>query len=83
MGYGIERNEDGTFDWWCASSAYGAAAGTAQTLAEAKVELAIAEADMFEHPYPPAVCAVMRSDYERFATDWPDPEITMAGEETP
>lgn len=73
MSYGIEIDSDGKYHWFAVQSAYGAATGTADTLAEAKVELAIGEAAIMDAPYPPTVVAVLRSDYERFAADWPDP----------
>lgn len=74
MAYGIEIDSDGKYHWYVVHSAYGAAAGTTDTLAAAKVEMAIGEAHVFETPYSPTVIEVMRSDYERFAADWPDPE---------
>lgn len=74
MAYGIEIDRAGRFHWYVVHTAYGAAAGSCDSLAAAKVELAIGEAAVFETPYPPAVVAVMRSDYERFAADWSDPD---------
>ena len=74
MAYGIEIDSTGQYHWYAVNSAYGAAAGSCDTLAAAKVELAIGEADLFETPYPPTVIEIMRSDYERFAADWPDPD---------
>lgn len=70
---------DGKYHWYVMQSAYGAAGGAADTLAEAKVEMAIAEAALFETPYPPQVVEVMRSDYEKFAADWADPEVEVDG----
>ena len=75
MAWSIERQEDGTYRYSAASSAWGAVVGDAATLAEAKVRLAIGEAALYEAPYPPAVREAMLADPERFAADWPDPEI--------
>lgn len=62
------------YNWFFAQSGYGSAGGIADTLNEAKVALAIAEADMMGHPFPPSVAQMMREDPDRFAGDLPDPE---------
>ena len=74
MAYGIEIDSKGVYHWYAVQSAYGSITGTAETLAAAKVELVIGEADLLEMPYSPTMREVMRADYERFAADWPDPE---------
>lgn len=66
MAWSITPAEDGTYDWSCFQSAYGSASGNAPTLPAAKVELAIAEAELFEAPYPDAMKAAMRDDPGRF-----------------
>lgn len=68
----IKHTEEG-WEWACVQSAYGARMGTSPTKAGAKIELAIAEAELFEAPYPPEVAKAMREDPERFAADFPDP----------
>ena len=73
MGFDISQREDGKWVWRCYNSAYGAAGGVADTLAQAKIELAIAEAEMLEHPFPATVKKAMRADPEMFAKDWTDP----------
>lgn len=73
MAFSIKHTEKG-YEWECFFSAYGAAGGVAPTLAAAKVELAIGQADVREQPFPPSLAATMRADPERFAADYPDPE---------
>jgi hypothetical protein len=73
MAWDLKENPDGTWHWSCYHSAYGAAVGDEPTLAEAKVELAIAWHAIGDNPYPPSVIAAMRADTERFAADFPDP----------
>lgn len=73
MAFSIEEQEDGTWRWSCSHSSYGAAIGREDTLAEAKIELAIAEAEILENPFPPSVVRVMRAEPEIFAKDWEDP----------
>lgn len=68
------KQTDKGWEWVYFNSAYGAAGGVAKTLAEAKVKLAIAQADVLESPFPRAVQEVMLSDPEKFAKDYPDPE---------
>lgn len=70
--YKLEETKEGHWKWECANSAYGWAGGEEDTLAQAKIELAIAEAEMFEHPYPPAIVKAMRADPGKFAADFPD-----------
>jgi hypothetical protein len=43
MGWGIEQEPDGTWTYWCASSAYGCILGGATTKAEAEQLLLTAE----------------------------------------
>lgn len=73
MAWPITQAEDGTWDWSCFQSAYGAACGNQPTKAAATVALVIAEAAVMERPFPPSVEDVMRADPERFAADYPDP----------
>lgn len=79
MAWNIEQRPDGKWDYSCLNTAYGSAGGTADTLPEAKVRLAIAEADLFERPFPKAVQEVMLADPERFAADYPDPKGATHG----
>ena len=58
---------------------YGLVCGYAITLPEAKVRLAIGEADLLEHSYPPLVKEAMLADPDRFGRDWPDPPYTAHG----
>lgn len=53
MAFKIKQNDEGKWEWSCFQSAYGAAAGESDTLAEAKVELYIAESAIMESPLPP------------------------------
>lgn len=69
----LEQQPDGRWHWSCMQSAYGLASGTADTLPQAKIELAIAEAELLEKPFPPTVVEAMRADPVRFAVDWQDP----------
>lgn len=73
MGYSIKRTKKG-YEWDCFFSAYGAAGGVSATLPAAKVDLAIAQADVLEQPFPRAVIDAMRADPDRYAADYPDPE---------
>lgn len=68
MSWSITKTKRG-WEWSCANSAYGAAVGIAPTEAQAKVELYLAEAEMFEAPLPPTVAWMMLADPERFAAD--------------
>ncbi len=79
MGFEVKMTDDGRYDWTVWQSAYGLACGVEDTLAAAKVEMLIAEHDIMESPFPPAVVAVMRSDYERFAADYDDPPLAASG----
>ena len=69
MGWNLERQWWGGYEWFVYNSAYGAAGGKARTKAEAHVEMAIAEADIFEAPYPPKLVARWRSDYAAAADE--------------
>ncbi len=69
----IKRDDDGEWEYSCANSAYGAVLGTAPTLERAKVELAIAEAEMFERPFSPTIQRTMRRNPKLYAKDYPDP----------
>lgn len=75
MGYSITkktRKGEKIYEWSVFFSAYGAAGGDAKTLAEAKVRMAIAQADILEQPFPKEVERVMLEDPERFAKEYPD-----------
>jgi hypothetical protein len=74
MSWRIEQTADGSWDWSCVQSAFGAAVGNAPTLAQAKVELAIAEAAITDHAYPPEVEQAMLADPERFAASMQNPK---------
>lgn len=76
MAWELKPMADGKWEYFFFNSAYGAAGGIADTLAEAKVRLAIVQADVMENPYPPAVVEVMLADPERFAGDFPSPKET-------
>lgn len=76
MGFEVRQLRDGTYEWTVFASAFGLIMGTGETLDEVKVEMAIAEAELYENPYPPTVIEVMRSDYRRFAVDYMDPPIS-------
>lgn len=78
MGWSLKQLPDGTFDWSVYSSAYGCIVGDAQSLAEAKVRLIIAEADLYEQPFPRLVVDTMLADVERFAAEYPDPPHEVA-----
>lgn len=81
MGFEVKATPEGRFEWTVWSSAYGLVMGEADTLDEARVEMLIAESDLYEHPYPEAVREVMRSDFPRFAAELGHVEV--AGTETP
>ena len=70
--YSLKETKDGHWEWECFQSSYGLTSGEENTLAQAKIELAIAEAELFERPYPPAVVKAMRASPELFAADFPD-----------
>ncbi len=70
--YKLKETEDGHWEWECANSAYGWAGGEEDTLPQAKIELVIAENEMFETPYSPTIVKAMRADPEHFAADFPD-----------
>ena len=77
MSWTIERQHVGEHagEWYYegVQSAYGLICGYALSLPEAKVRLAISEAELLEAPYPPRVIEAMLADPEHFAADWPDP----------
>ena len=68
--YTLKKIKNDRWEWCCANSAYGLALGEEDTLAQAKIELAIAENEMFETPYSPAIVKAMRADPEHFAVDF-------------
>lgn len=75
MGYGITKTftkGEKKYEWYVFFSAYGSAGGDTKTLAEAKVKIAIAQADLLEQPFPKEVERVMLEDPERFAKEYPD-----------
>lgn len=74
MGWRLEQLDDGRWEWFCWQSAFGAVGGVEDTLVEAKIEMAIAEAAITESPLGEAMKTAMRADPERFAADYPDPD---------
>ena len=72
--WNIKKLKNGKFEYECFQSSYGYVFGQADTLNEAKVRLALAEADLLETPYPPAVAEEMLSNPDKYAIDFPNPE---------
>ena len=72
MGYSCKKNGK-HWEWEVYNSAYGLIMGRAKTLEEAAVEMAIAESDLFEAPYPKTIVDEMRKDYKKYAKDFPNP----------
>jgi hypothetical protein len=70
MGWKLEEQADGTWDWEFWLSSHGWAGGTAATREAAIVELLIGEAAVLESPYAPSVKQMMRDDPARVAADF-------------
>jgi len=74
MAFGIVRKRDG-FHWFIAQSSYGASGGVAKTVRLAMVEMAIAEANIMEHPYPKFVVQQMRKNPSKTTKGWRVPKV--------
>jgi|SRR3972149_8635302 len=72
MAWAIKQTGPRTWEYSCYNSAYGAVVGTARTLDKAKIELAIAQADLLEEPLPNLVIAEMRANPKKYAVEYPD-----------
>lgn len=76
MSWKIKQRDDGKWEYECFQSSWGLIYGEADSLNQAKVKLAIAEAELTESPYPPTVVKTMLKDVDKYASDFPDPPNT-------
>lgn len=67
MGYRIEQNERGKWEWEFFMSSHGWIGGECDTEAEAITELIIGEELVMETPFSPVVIEMLREDPERTA----------------
>lgn len=63
------KKVNGKYEYSLVQTAYGAIVGEVDTIEEAVAALYIGEADLFEHPYPPGVKQIMRTDLSWVTTE--------------